>query len=375
MLVPIVVIYLVILTVYLGKVLVLRQWPSGWIGYLVSSVATVGILAWLLVRPLEAQVQHGWVRTYTRGFYLALLPSIAMLWLAIGKRVAQYGFTEPRYFLAVLSLWLAGVALYFTFGRSRNVKLIPATLCALAFITFAGPWGAYQVSLASQRRRLERLLVRHELLADGVARPAGGGGGVREVPFADRKEMSAVLRYLIKTHGPKSVATWFGGSLPRTVSVAVEPRVRAIMAHLGVAYVAPWERESRDESFNYRSGFHQDPIAIDGYSYAVHVTNQVLSDSVRIEAGTFLSFVKARAALLVARGGEPLLEIPLQPVVERAAGYRRLHDGRLPADVLRAEVRNQGAGALLYLTSLYGMWADTGLTVNSLDGELFLRLK
>ena len=46
--------------------------------------------------------EHRWVRTYTRGFYVALLPAIVMLWLAIGKRVAQYGITERRYFLIVL---------------------------------------------------------------------------------------------------------------------------------------------------------------------------------------------------------------------------------------------------------------------------------
>src|ERR671937_1182184 len=51
-LVPIVAIYLTILTVYLAKVLVTREWPSGWIGYLVSGGAGVGILSWLLVYPL-----------------------------------------------------------------------------------------------------------------------------------------------------------------------------------------------------------------------------------------------------------------------------------------------------------------------------------
>ena len=38
-LMPLVTIYLVILTLYLGKVLVTRTWPSGWIGYLVSGVS------------------------------------------------------------------------------------------------------------------------------------------------------------------------------------------------------------------------------------------------------------------------------------------------------------------------------------------------
>jgi hypothetical protein len=43
LLVPIVIRHLVILTAYLVKVLITWDWPSGWIGWLVSGVAAVGI--------------------------------------------------------------------------------------------------------------------------------------------------------------------------------------------------------------------------------------------------------------------------------------------------------------------------------------------
>ena len=46
--------------------------------------------------------------------------------LAIWKRVDQYGITERRYFLIVLSLWLAGIAVYYTVRRSRSIAVIPA---------------------------------------------------------------------------------------------------------------------------------------------------------------------------------------------------------------------------------------------------------
>ena len=50
-LLPIVAVYLVILTAYLVKVLPTWNWPSGWIGWLVSSVAAAGILSLRLVHP------------------------------------------------------------------------------------------------------------------------------------------------------------------------------------------------------------------------------------------------------------------------------------------------------------------------------------
>src|SRR5262249_46851893 len=159
-LVPLVSVYLVILTVYLGKVLITRDWPSGWIGWLVSGVGTAGILTLLLVHPVAQDPAEKWVAAFARSFWLAVLPAIVMLWLAIWQRVRQYGITEPRYFLVVLSLWLAGLAVYYSITRSRQIRTIPASLGAVALLTFAGPWGAYSVSVGSQVGRLRALLER-----------------------------------------------------------------------------------------------------------------------------------------------------------------------------------------------------------------------
>jgi uncharacterized protein DUF4153 len=364
-LVPIVVIYLVILTVYLGKVLIERQWPSGWIGYLVSSVATAGILAWLLVRPLE-DTEQGWVRTYTRGFYIAILPAIVMLWLAIGKRVAQYGVTERRYFMIVLSLWWAGIAIYYTLGKSRNIKVIPATLCVLGLVTFLGPWGAYRVSLASQRGRLDRLVVQYRL------RPTTAP---HEVPFDDRKEIAATLRYLLERGDGKAIAARFGG-VAAARPVDVESRVRSIMASLGVAYVNRWQSSEGMETLSLSSNFDKAPIQIAGYTYVLHLSPQSIGDSVEIERGTFLSFMKGQNALRVTTNGRPMLDIPLQPVLDRAVAYRRQRDdARVPMSVLRAAATAGPAAAELYLTSLYATRQGGAWSITSYNGELFLRLR
>jgi hypothetical protein len=364
-LVPIVVIYLVILTLYLGKVLIERQWPSGWIGYLVSSVATIGILAWLLVRPLEDTEQR-WVRTYTRGFYVAILPAIVMLWLAIGKRVAQYGVTERRYFMIVLSLWWAGIAIYYTLGKSRNIKVIPATLCVLGLVTFLGPWGAYRVSLASQRGRLDHLVAQYGL------RPTAAP---HEVPFDDRKEIAATLRYLLERGDGKSIAARFGGSAVPTPA-NVEPRVRTIMASLGVGYVSPWQGEDSVESISVSSSWDRAPVRIDAYSYVLHLAPRAIGDTVEIERGTLLTFVKGQNVFRVTTNGGAVLEIPLQPVIDRVAAYRRQRgDSRIPMSLLRAEATAGTSAGALYLTNLFATKQGGAWLVSSYAGELFLRLR
>ena len=364
-LVPIVVIYLVILTLYLGKVLIERQWPSGWIGYLVSSVATIGILAWLLVRPLE-DTEHVWVRTYTRGFYIAILPAIVMLWLAIGKRVAQYGVTERRYFMIVLSLWWAGIAIYYTLGKSRNIKVIPATLCALGLLTFLGPWGAYRVSLASQRGRLDHLVAQYGLRPTAAA---------HEVPFDDRKEIAATLRYLLERGDGKAIAARFGGSAAAK-PVDVESRVRSIMASLGVAYVNQWQRSESTETLSLSSSFDKTPIRVAGYTYVLHLSPQSVGDSVEIEHGTFLYYVKGQNAFRVTTNGRAVLDIPLQPLLDRAVAYRRQRDdARVPMSVLHAEATAGPAAGELYLTSLYATSQTSAWSITSYSGELLLRLR
>ncbi|MCG8467905.1 MAG: DUF4153 domain-containing protein, partial [Gemmatimonadetes bacterium] len=60
-LLPLVSIYLVILTLYLGRVLITRTWPSGWIGDLVSALAALGILSLLLSHPERERADQPWL--------------------------------------------------------------------------------------------------------------------------------------------------------------------------------------------------------------------------------------------------------------------------------------------------------------------------
>ena len=247
-LIPIVTIYLLILTLDLAKVLFTRAWPSGWIGYLVTTAAGVGMLSWLLVYPLETRDTYAWVKSFTKGFYIALMPAIVMLWMALWKRVAEYGITEPRYFLIVFSVWLGAIALYYTTTRSRNIKLIPASLCALALLTFAGPWSAYAVSRASQVNRLQGLFTRNDILQGGHLHRA-----THDVPIADEREIASGLRYLLETHGRESVAPWFTDSVTTAIHrtdsspgtlysmVGGKAEARTIMVSLNLEYVGPGE--------------------------------------------------------------------------------------------------------------------------------------
>jgi hypothetical protein len=380
-LMPIVLIYLAILTVYMGKIIITQDWPSGWIGYLVSSVATVGILSLLLLHPIQEQEENLWVQTYARWFYVALFPSIIMLLLAVWKRVNQYGFTERRYFLVVLAAWLFGVALYYTVRRSKNIKVIPASLFAVALLTAFGPWSAYSVSRRSQTDRLAGHLSRAGLLQDGVVRPATG-----EVSFEDRREVGEILTYLIWTHGSSTIAPWFQGELPAIDTAGLDAatreshaitRTQAIMKHLNVVYVSRAEaREPTVFRYNTREGLDLKPIA--EYDYLFPFA-RFPSDPVPLEGDTLrFTFDSMPATFRIKDQTGDIMALPLTPLADRVRSYLREHPeerNRLPQSLMQLEGENERLAVRVDVRNLSGRRTEDGTVATRLTGDVLLRMK
>ena len=382
---PIVALYLVILTAYLAKVLLTQEWPSGWIGWLVSGVAAAGILSLLLLQPIREREENRWVGSYARWFYVALIPSIAMLLMAIWKRIDQYGVTERRYYLVVLSLWLAGIALFYIFRRHGSIKVIPATLGLLAVLTIAGPWGAFAVSERSQVARLEGILEANQMLVEGrlQAPPA-------DLSFADRREISAVVRYLTATHGVAALDSWFEGGLAGIGDSEIGPgpaeraetdsEAQEIVAAMGVAYVDRWAGVN-ESTFRFYVDGGRTPIGIAGYDYAIRDWGAT-SDSVRIEGRPYrLEWDEQTAVLSLADERGTLARHPLEPVVEAAMRFRADSSGTgaIPAHILRSESQGDRARSAVWFGSISGRRqigaAGAALyEVDNFTADLFLTL-
>ncbi|MNS64724.1 hypothetical protein D3C72_978620 [compost metagenome] len=204
-LLPLVTIYLVILYAYLIKIIYQWELPKGWVAYLVIGFSVAGILALLFVWPIREKEGNTWIKSYAKWFYLAIYPLIILLGVAIYQRVRQYGITENRYFIIALALWLFSVATYFLFSRSKNIKLIPVSLCLLALFCSFGPWGAFAISENSQLARLKKILIKNAVLVNNKITK-----NHKELSLKDRREVTETLRYLNTNHGLKSIQSWFG---------------------------------------------------------------------------------------------------------------------------------------------------------------------
>jgi hypothetical protein len=260
-------IYLLILYAYMFKIVFTAHWPAGWVAWMVMVFSVAGILSLLLIYPLRNEADNTWIRGYSKFYYVALLPLIVLLFCAIYKRVAPYGITEQRYFLLALATWLLFITLYFLLSKKKDIRLVPLSLCILAFLSVWGPWGAFAVSLNSQRHRLEGLLEKYGLMANGkvvagnlaegkslAGNPTGGkfvaGNPEVHVPAKDRKAISSTTDYIVSRHGYKALQPMFTvniDSMIRRDSLSgrfqEEERVQAIVHLMHVNYMNSWQTE------------------------------------------------------------------------------------------------------------------------------------
>jgi hypothetical protein len=385
-LIPLVTVYLLILLAYLAKVVITTEWPSGWIGWLVSCVSVAGILSILLTHPIRHRQENAWIVTYGRWFWLAMIPAVGMLLVAVWKRIDQYGITEPRYFLLLLTLWLAGMAIVYGVVRSQNIKWLPGTLCILAFVTFLGPWSAYSISRASQVSRLEGLLERNGMLAEGraVAATARGGapsGAADTVPTDDRREMGATIVYLFEHHGSEPLVDLLGPELAVTDTLGGTDPVRSwvardrateVMAGLDMEFVEARPRGTPPGQVYLRA----DPSAAvetEGYRYVFDAGRNTKASV----AGRELQFDVDGNAMVIRSGEVDLLTIPLDDLVTRAvehAGSEWTGAEVVPRAVMRVEAASPAVEAVFLPIFVSGQRADGQLTLEAANGLWLLNV-
>ncbi|MEJ7559296.1 MAG: DUF4153 domain-containing protein [Pedobacter sp.] len=178
-LIPLMTIYLAILLVYEVKIIIAWDFPKGMVSLLILGYAVFGMLSLLLIYPTRNKEGFGWIKLFSKFFYLMMIPLVILLLLAIWKRVSNYGITESRYILICLAGWLSFITLYFLISRKQNIKVIPASLCVLALLATYGPQSAFSVSRYSQLSRLRKLTESK----------------------AKDDDRAQVVRYLVQNHG------------------------------------------------------------------------------------------------------------------------------------------------------------------------------
>lgn len=348
--------YLVILLAYLIRIVAGGEWPSGWVGWLVASVSVTGLLGFLLVHPLRADPNEGWIRIYARWLFVGLVPAALMLLVAFWKRIVPYGLTEPRVLGLVLGLWLLGIALLFTARAGASIRIIPVSLATLLLLTLYGPVSLTRFSVASQGRRLSRLLQASD--STGAA----------------AREASAALRFLIDHRAGDAIAAGIDRTLPPIDWTSVPRHGGArdslgirIMALRGAPYVPDYGSRGAGGWFQLSSN---EPLPVAGFDWVLPVTTGDTTtrvagaDTVKVIGGVGSDLVRIRV------GGDTL-EFDLRPLAQ--PDVRTIPPGgRLPAASLRVEAGAGPRRGVLSLNQLNGRSSGDSVTVTHWAGWVLL---
>jgi hypothetical protein len=351
---PLVFIYLLMLLAYLVKIVAGGEWPSGWIGWLVTSVSVAGLLGFLLVHPLRNDEGEAWIHTYTRWLFIGLIPAAVVLLVAFWKRVLPYGWTEPRLLAVLLGFWLLLMAISYTLRRDAGIRRIPLSLGALFLITLYGPLSVTNLSVSSQSKRFRRLVAAH--------------------PTEEKAEIeaSAALRFLLDHAARQQIANAIPGQLPAIAWDSVvrnrgarDKAARQVMAAAKMRYMEEYAGRSDRNVYLYTPAKTVTPIA--GYDWMVNFSTG--SAPLVVGPDIIQTQLDSSDVLRVAIRPDTLV-FDLRLLAMPRPGDPR--NGSVPAERLRLNATTSKHKAVLALTYLNGTRNGVSIDVQSWQGTLLL---
>lgn len=286
-LLPLLFTYLLILYIYGGKIILLWDWPKGIVSWLISIIATLGILTFLLIYPYGNQKENSWIKKLTQIYYYSLIPLLFLMFSAIWIRVNEYGITINRYIIILLAVWLTVVCIYFIVKKS-NIKFIPTSLAFILILVSFGPWGMFSLSEKSQIKRLENILESNSLLKDGKI--------INEMVFdikdlkkdelpnnqllndSLKSEVKSILNYLDNFHGFDNIKPFFSQNIDSLINVKQQNKEgefrynnidesNAYMLAMGLEYYFSYNTEEiPSQYFYFQSSSNSTPINIENYN-------------------------------------------------------------------------------------------------------------
>src|SRR5699024_5571330 len=127
-LVPLLLLYFVILYLYAFKIMIDWELPKGWVSSLISVLAVLGFVIHIVIYPVRKTHSSLLLRRFHPWFFILLAQLILLLFIAVGKRLNEYGFTEARYLLLALSFWILSMILYFLFSKKKELRILPISV-------------------------------------------------------------------------------------------------------------------------------------------------------------------------------------------------------------------------------------------------------
>ena len=154
---PLSLLYMGILYAYGVRMLLLGEWPSGWVTYLVFSAAVLIIVTYIVCHPLRDDRQ-AFVRITRQWLFPALLPLTIIQLMSIGMRIGQYGLTFNRVVVLSIGIWLLLTTAYQVFIRRKTLIWFPLSFLAFTLWILFSPWSGFELDKSHRKSSIKKAL-------------------------------------------------------------------------------------------------------------------------------------------------------------------------------------------------------------------------
>lgn len=403
-LLPLLILYLIILYVYGGKILFTWSWPKGLVSYLITCVSVLGILTILLLYPYGKEEGNGWIKKISRWYYVALFPLVGLLFIAIFIRLDEYGITINRYVIVLLGVWISLVCCYFISGR-KNIKFIPTSLAIMLVIMSFGPWSIFSVSERSQITRLESILeevkilkngkIQNELLLNDSSFTVGSSpSNLNEKLLTDslHNEVWSILNYLDDHHGFVEIRDWYAQDIDSLVKLE-EPRGSKIRTYrytseaeyyMAAMGLKPEQRYEAEEILytGYSSDANRGVLDVSGFdqlaSFSHYAGGEVADEAVDAN-DTILHYEvtfnrKAPYKMTVLTGNEKIA-VPFELLSGKLRSNHKKEEKTIPASEMSVVLVGINKEIRMDFYEISFIGTGDSLELNSISGKLFIKFK
>lgn len=353
-LVPLIAVYLVILYLYSLKIFISWELPEGWISNMICVLAILGFIIQIIIEPIRKGHSSPLIRKFHPWFYIFLGPLLILLFVAVFRRISDYNFTESRYFLLLLSIWILGIFAYLLSSRNKQLRILPISLFLLIVLSSFGPWGAFQVSTRAQLSEFGELFTEIN-------------SGSKEIPRTKADRIVNISRYLANRN-----------KLYKTESVlGFDPEVafkdfdrynigNKILDSLEIEIV---EDDQQSDDFQYYTKNTTEAFTVDLSDYDVFVELQIGRYLKTPEASTFQMFeeggnieIKKNDVLLLQFN----LEEKLRALISKYGNIYKADPGEL-----EFEFKNNKGNFKIVITNLNFEMLDGKAAIDNLRIYLF----
>ena len=233
--------YFIIIYVYLGKTIMLSEYPKGMVSVNILAFSALGLMLYLFWTPLWNEKNA----KYKKLIWIAILLQVILLAVALYLRVDAYGWTFGRLFLASLGIWLFALSLYALIKKEVSFRGI---FLALPLIIVINLLFNSNISKHSQQAKLAHLLGSVETLSE-------------DTNLSLRYNISSTIDYLYEHHGTDAlfpllpnVVSEFEQQEPEVVNNCTIPKNNYFPSfateQLGFKYIDKWTWERDTHVYN-----------------------------------------------------------------------------------------------------------------------------